>query len=875
MSGKPATHNNTNQAPLFGVADAVAIVEGEGGLDRLDQVLESLPEGGITDEVARYVLGVVVHNYEHVRYTEVTEEIIQNYKILLYLEDLPCVDDAALMMLSDYLGLLNQVEDAQEALDMAVRIRAERPNDLGLDLDEMIRRRRMRLKVRTEFVIGDGMKGLRLYNALPADVRAEDPSLCRILGEDLAMQGYGLESMRKDATRFYTAAANAFSTYFKMGGRSPKAYECLSVVLTKTQRFVEAVDCIEAGIRASHDLGDLSNATNFALTCLQIEYSSAFDGQAGKAFSMEDPAFKRYAWMHEQYARGIEGQKAILLATAPLQIESLTMLEQNLVAKSAIALKDVSRALTICEAMGDDEDGNVLRLLLLAKCANAQQDHKKARDLALKAFQFILDAEVDETSTDVACMMIYDYLNVWMNNTGEVETLTQFIERIPEEWPNRRKLLRLVVAASIAKCPKGEASAIAEATMAVLEPIPKKERDAQWYMALGHAHMQIQQYDKAISAYENAKKKISKLGKFDFSVFANRSVAEMKAQLRETIDSNIEVAKQHLTVKDKIPAVQARLKTVLEDAGFKIIRFINNGDGPVIAVCTHEVDGHIARIVVADEKTLMTDMPVPAVELGAPMGVLRQQVCSIAIPTDEAPFINRNDWRVQTLDIVGRKIRAVDQRLNIGFSIQFTEDLRLPFTEYTGFVIIEPWDAAGTGIRKVELFEVVPLYKEEFEYACLYTFEQLFNRLQQTDFWPMKTTRENSCLSSDWRPLIPKDQIRPLVKPPLGLMHARVSRQVLQHGADIGIFFRKPPFEGFSGWVFLATDHDPDDVERISATATVDLNTLANYAPYVVSFLDSEPGSAFIHEGFGSVKRTDMGSIKWTKYSDANMRRLS
>lgn len=875
MSGKPATHNNTNQAPLFGVADAVAIVEGEGGLDRLDQVLESLPEGGITDEVARYVLGVAVHNYEHVRFTEVTEEIIQNYKILLYLEDLPCVDDAALMMLSDYLGLLNQVEDAQEALDMAVSIRAERPNDLGLDLDEMIRRRRMRLKVRTEFVIGDGMKGLRLYNALPADVRAEDPSLCRILGEDLAMQGYGLESMRKDATRLYTAAANAFSSYFKMGGRSPKAYECLSVVLTKTLRFAEAVDCIEAGIRASLDLGDLSNATNFALTCLQIEYSSAFDGQAGKAFSMEDPAFKRYAWMHEQYARGIEGQKAILLATAPLQIESLTILEQNLVAKSAIALKDVSRALTICDAMGDDEDGNVLRLLLLAKCANAQQDLKKARDLALKAFQFILDAEVDETSTDVACMMIYDYLNVWMNNTGEVETLTQFIERIPEEWPNRRKLLRLVVAASIAKCPKGEASAIAGATMAVLEPIPKKERDAQWYMALGHAQMQIQQYDKAISAYENAKKKISKLGKFDFSIFANRSVAEMKAQLRETIDSNIEVAKQHLTVEDKIPAVQARLKTVLESAGFKIIRFINNGDGPVIAVCTHEVDGHIARIVVADEKTLMTDMPVPAVELGTPMGVLRQQVCSIAIPTDEAPFINRNDWRVQTLDIVGRKIRAVDQRLNIGFSIQFTEDLHLPFTEYSGFVIIEPWDAAGTDIKTVELFEVVPLYKEEFEYACLYTFELLFNRLQQTDFWPMKTTRENSCLSSDWRPLIPKDQIRPLVKPPLGLMHARVSRQVLQHGADIGIFFRKAPFEGFSGWVFLATDHDPDDLERISATATVDLNTLANYAPYVVSFLDSEPGSAFIHEGMGSVKRTDMGSIKWTKYSDANMRRLS
>ena len=43
----------------------------------------------------------------------------------------------------------------------------------------------------------------------------------------------------------------------------------------------------------------------------------------------------------------------------------------------------------------------------------------------------------------------------------------------------------------------------------------------------------------------------------------------------------------------------------------------------------------------------------------------------------------------------------------------------------------------------------------------------------------------------------------------------------------------------------------------------------------MADYLDSEPGSAFIHEGSGNVKRTDMGAIKFGTLSDEGGHRLS
>ena len=871
MNGKPARHNKINPAARVEQADAAAILDAENGLIRLADVLEELPEGHLSEEAARYILSVVRQNCEKIRYTEVTDQVVANYNILDILDGLPTIEDEVKMLMSDLLAMFNQVEAAQEMLDEAKACRADHPSDTDLDLDEMIRRRRLRLAVRTEIVLGDLMKGLRLYKALPQDVRSEEPSLTRFLAEEFAAKGFSLEAMRQNPKRLYEASFNAFETYFRLGGRSATAYECLGVLYAKTGHRDEGIECLDAGMQASLENRDVKHAVNFSLAFMQLEFSDIFDQEPGKTFSTEGSAYERCSWMVRQFARGREGRKAILLATLAVPMESLTMFERNLVARSAVELKDVPRALAIADAMGSDDDGNVMRLLLLAKCAAAQHDCKKARDLAVKAFAFIVTNDVAQESVDVAFMRIFEHLSRWMTETGDMEPILEFIDTIPKEWTQQSRLMRLLAGASIARCPKGEASDIYEATLSVLEPVPKRDRESQWYVALGHAHMQVEQYDKAISNYETAKKKIRKLDAREAGAFSKRLVAEMQAKMIETIETNIACAREHIAVRDKIPAVEERLRTLLEEAGFKIVRFINNGDGPVIAVCAHAVDGHIARLIVADEKTLMKAESAQT-DGAAPM---LQQVCSIAVEAEEAKSINRNDWRVQTLDVVGRKIRSIDDRVNTGFGVKLTKAGIGTSTIFPGFVLVEPWDAAGSSITKVDMYEVVPLCEDEFEFVSFYTLDMLLERLHGINFWPMKADRENACLSNDWRPLIPGDQIREIVKGAAGAMYGRVSREVLQRGAEIAAFYREEPNQGFSGWVFLAAGRSADRPESLVGMATVELNTIANYAPFVADYLDSEPGSAFIHEGSGNVKRTDMGAIKFGTLSDEGGHRLS
>lgn len=174
MNGKPATHNKINTAARLEQADAAAILDAENGLIRLADVLEELPEGHLSEEAARYILSVVRQNCEKIRYTEVTDQVVANYNILDILDGLPTIEDEVKMLMSDLLAMFNQVEAAQEMLDEAKACRADHPSDTDLDLDEMIRRRRLRLAVRTEI-------GSRRPDEGPAPLQGA-PAGCQIGG---------------------------------------------------------------------------------------------------------------------------------------------------------------------------------------------------------------------------------------------------------------------------------------------------------------------------------------------------------------------------------------------------------------------------------------------------------------------------------------------------------------------------------------------------------------------------------------------------------------------------------------------------------------------------------------------------------------------
>lgn len=199
MNGKPATHNKINTAARLEQADAAGHSRRRERPDSSRRRPRRASRGHLSEEAARYILSVVRQNCEKIRYTEVTDQVVANYNILDILDGLPTIEDEVKMLMSDLLAMFNQVEAAQEMLDEAKACRADHPSDTDLDLDEMIRRRRLRLAVRTEIVLGDLMKGLRLYKALPQDVRSEEPSLTRFLAEEFAAKGFSLEAMEAES----------------------------------------------------------------------------------------------------------------------------------------------------------------------------------------------------------------------------------------------------------------------------------------------------------------------------------------------------------------------------------------------------------------------------------------------------------------------------------------------------------------------------------------------------------------------------------------------------------------------------------------------------------------------------------------------------
>lgn len=87
------------------------------------------------------------------------------------------------------------------------------------------------------------------------------------------------------------------------------------------------------------------------------------------------------------------------------------------------------------------------------------------------------------------------------------------------------------------------------------------------------------------------------------------------------------------------------------------------------------------------------------------------------------------------------------------------------------------------------------------------------------------------------------DQIRPLV-PRLGGCFA--SDMITVGGSKVGYMYREgPDFDVDSGWRFLSGTESQEYLDDPGNLQIYDVNTIANYDPDIVPFLDQPVGSAF------------------------------
>ncbi len=74
--------------------------------------------------------------------------------------------------------------------------------------------------------------------------------------------------------------------------------------------------------------------------------------------------------------------------------------------------------------------------------------------------------------------------------------------------------------------------------------------------------------------------------------------------------------------------------------------------------------------------------------------------------------------------------------------------------------------------------------------------------------------------------------------------------QITVEGKAVGYMYREEPVQPEdSGWRFFSGEESQEYVDDLENTSIYDVNTIANYDPAIIPYLDSPAGSAFGRDG--------------------------
>jgi len=89
---------------------------------------------------------------------------------------------------------------------------------------------------------------------------------------------------------------------------------------------------------------------------------------------------------------------------------------------------------------------------------------------------------------------------------------------------------------------------------------------------------------------------------------------------------------------------------------------------------------------------------------------------------------------------------------------------------------------------------------------------------------------------------IPGEQIKQLI-PNMGSCIA--SDRITVDGMQVGYMYREKPEKNGSGWCFFSGDESQDYAENPDHLSIYDVNTICNYDPAIIPYLNAPYGSAF------------------------------
>lgn len=223
-------------------------------------------------------------------------------------------------------------------------------------------------------------------------------------------------------------------------------------------------------------------------------------------------------------------------------------------------------------------------------------------------------------------------------------------------------------------------------------------------------------------------------------------------------------------------------------------------------------------------------------------------------------------WPLRWLKILARLPGNEDSWLGWGHTVPNGE----PFAENTrlsGVVLVSPGQF-GEGAHlcrlpdgeEINFYQVVPIYDEEMDYKLKNGADALVDLLAEEAFGPLDVERPNACLNrSEKAFVLKKEDMKPLLQDWEGPAGCLATDRILVDGCKVGYMYREEPDEDVpdSGWRFLSGDETEAYMDDAAHTGVYALNTICNYDPDVLPFLNAPYGTAFARDSHGKFQELE------------------
>ena len=164
--------------------------------------------------------------------------------------------------------------------------------------------------------------------------------------------------------------------------------------------------------------------------------------------------------------------------------------------------------------------------------------------------------------------------------------------------------------------------------------------------------------------------------------------------------------------------------------------------------------------------------------------------------------------------------------------------------------------------EEVSFLRIIPLYEEEMMYKINNGHNALFNRLveklEPEEIDVIIPERPNSCAAENggkkWA--IPRSSIEQMIEWN-GADGCYATDKITVDGFRVGFMIReKPDNDKFdSGWRFFAGNEDDEYMSDVSHSEIFSLNTICNFDPDIIEYLEKPVGSAYYRDSSGVFRR--------------------